>query len=63
MPRIEPHTVPRVGRSYEHFSDGFELHLLPTVDYEGLACAEFRVARDQMRIGKALTLLVSVPDF
>jgi hypothetical protein len=23
-----PHTVPRVGRSYEHFPDGFELHLL-----------------------------------
>ena len=29
MLRIVPHTVPRVGRSYEHFSDGFELHLLP----------------------------------
>ena len=29
MPRIVPHTVPRVGRSYEHFPDGFELHLLP----------------------------------
>ena len=28
MLRIVPHTVPRVGRSYEHFSDGFELHLL-----------------------------------
>jgi len=27
MLRIVPHTVPRVGRSYEHFSDGFELHL------------------------------------
>jgi len=27
--RIVPHTVPRVGRSYEHFPDGFELHLLP----------------------------------
>ena len=25
-----PHTVPRVGRSYEHFPDGFELHLLQT---------------------------------
>ena len=23
-----PHTEPRVGRSYEHFPDGFELHLL-----------------------------------
>ena len=24
--RIVPHTAPRVGRSYEHFPDGFELH-------------------------------------
>ena len=28
MLRIVPQTVPRVGRSYEHFPDGFELHLL-----------------------------------
>ena len=28
MLRIVPHTVPRVGRSYKHFPDGFELHLL-----------------------------------
>ena len=28
MLRSVPHTVPRVGRSYEHFPDGFELHLL-----------------------------------
>jgi len=28
MLRIVPHTVPRVGRSYEHFPDGFKLHLL-----------------------------------
>ena len=28
MLRIVLHTVPRVGRSYEHFLDGFELHLL-----------------------------------
>jgi hypothetical protein len=28
MLRIVPHTVPRVGRSYEHFPDGLELHLL-----------------------------------
>jgi hypothetical protein len=31
MLRIVPHTVPRVGRSYEHFPDGFELHLLRVV--------------------------------
>ena len=35
MPRIVPHTVPRVGRSYGHFSDGFELLLLIQVfDHE-----------------------------
>ena len=28
MLRIVPHTAPRVGRSYEHFPDGLELHLL-----------------------------------
>jgi len=28
MLRIVPHTVARVGRSYEHFPDGFELYLL-----------------------------------
>jgi len=27
MLRIVPHTVPRVGRSYMHFPDGFELLL------------------------------------
>ena len=32
MLRIVPHTVPRVGRSDEHFLDGFELHLLPNAD-------------------------------
>ena len=30
MLRIVPHPVPRVGRSDEHFPDGFELHLLPS---------------------------------
>ena len=28
MLRVVPHTVPRGSRSYEHFPDGFELHLL-----------------------------------
>jgi len=28
MLRIVSHTVPRVGRCYEHFPDGFELHPL-----------------------------------
>ena len=32
MLRILPHTVPRVDRSYEHFPDGFELHLLQELD-------------------------------
>jgi len=31
MLRIVPPTVPRVGRSDEHFPDGFELHLLPAL--------------------------------
>ena len=30
--RIVPVTVPRVTRSVEHFSDGFDLHLLPSCD-------------------------------
>ena len=34
MLRIVPHTVPHLGRSYEHSPDGFELHLLP----EGQTC-------------------------
>ena len=29
MLRIVPHTVPRVGRSYEHVPDRLELPLLP----------------------------------
>ena len=33
MLRIVPRTVPRVGRSYEHFPDGFELHLLRPQEY------------------------------
>ena len=32
MLRIVPHTVPRVGRSYECFPDGFELHLLLLIE-------------------------------
>ena len=28
MLRIVPHIVPRVGRSYKQFPDGFKLHLL-----------------------------------
>ena len=47
--RIVPVTVPRVSRSYEHFSDGFDLHLLRTSSipfYEGRNLVEglrFRV--------------------
>ena len=33
MRRNVPHTVPRVGRSYEHFPNGFEFHLLPFSHY------------------------------
>ena len=32
MLRIVLHTVPRVGRSHEHFPDGFELCLLRVGD-------------------------------
>ena len=28
MLHMVPHTVPRVGRSFEHLPDGFEFHLL-----------------------------------
>ena len=42
MLRIVPHNVPRVGRSYEHFPDGFELHLLqPPRETETLGEEEF----------------------
>ena len=34
MLRNMPHTVPRVGRSYEHFPNGFELHLLHKRDFK-----------------------------
>ena len=35
MLRIVPQTVPRVGRSFGHFPDGFGLHLLIQVfDHE-----------------------------
>ena len=39
MLRIVPPTVPRVGRSDEHFPDGLELHLLRKVlnTFEGVA--------------------------
>ena len=36
MLRIVPPTVPLVGRSDEHFPDGFELHLLHTRPYRQL---------------------------
>ena len=36
MLRIVPPTVTRVGRSDEHFPDGFELHLLPADQQEHL---------------------------
>ena len=32
MLRIVPHTVPRGGRSQEHFPNGFEPQLLPAGD-------------------------------
>ena len=57
MLRIVPHTVPRVGRSYEQFPDGFELHLLhvlPTLALlrvvTGEACFGFRISGFGLRI-------------
>ena len=47
MLRIVPHTVPRVGRSYEHFPDGFELHLLPSLLSSAIAA---RLQRDRPAI-------------
>ena len=44
MLRIAPHTVPRVGRSYEHFPDGFELQLLPCVGHQVYAGWRLHVA-------------------
>ena len=42
MQRSVPHTVPRVGRSYEHFPDGFKLHLLPDTVNLSLSRLELR---------------------
>ena len=38
------HNVPRVGRSYEHFPDGLELHLLRVGINKGFAHAGHRVS-------------------
>ena len=46
MLRIVPYTVPRVGRSDEHFPDGFELHLLRRRMKAAGACS-FRAARER----------------
>jgi len=47
---IVPHTVPRVGRLYEHFPDGFEIHFLPTVRKKGqgviVELLEFKMKRE-----------------
>jgi len=44
MLSIVPHTVPCVGRSYEHFPDGFELHLLQ-IDGRGSQVGQTTAAR------------------
>ena len=43
--RIVPHAVPRVGRSYKHFPDGFELHLLTVSRFLGAAYLAARAVR------------------
>jgi len=46
MLRIVPHTVPRVGRSYEQFPDGFELHLLHVhISFQNWIAHKFEVPR------------------
>ena len=52
MLRIVPHTVPRVGRSHEHFPDGFELHLLQAAEF-------YQKAGQHQR---ALKLYLKVPE-
>jgi len=46
MLRIVPHTVPRVGRSYEHFPDGFELHLVWSTSPRGVGAGDRGVSPD-----------------
>ena len=47
MLRIVPHAAPPVGRSHEHFLDGFERHLLYL---SALATAAFIVASLDLRV-------------
>jgi hypothetical protein len=58
MLRIVPHTVPRVGRSYEHFPDGFELHLLPQEEKE-----VHKMHRRTIHVDKVRLLLRIVKQF
>ena len=55
MIRIVPHTVPRVGRSYEHFPDGFELHLL-AYTLAGRVSNEARVHLERRSEGQLLRI-------
>ena len=51
MLRSVPHTVPRVGRLYEHFPDGFELHLLLHRGWESWKRRGSRTPRAKARTG------------
>ena len=65
MLRIVPHTIPRVGRSCEHFLDGFEIHLL-TDWFTGRDCrllhhpldSEGGVPREQKMLKGHLTRVI-----
>jgi hypothetical protein len=59
--RIVLHTVPRVGRSYELFPDGFYLHLLPCKAKDSLAPAPTRlVPRPETQKFFSSSLLLSI---
>ena len=53
MLRIVPHTVPRGGRSYEHFPGGFSLHLLLMHTLQGAHPRPY-MGRDFRAVGMCL---------
>ena len=62
MLRIVPHTVPRVGRSYEHFPDGFELHLLlPGLQAVSIDSGE--VTRGEKKALRGTDRVLCITDF
>ena len=60
MLRIVPPTVPRVGRSDEHFPDGFELHLLPFSRF--LVLSPYRSRRSCPFLPRIVSVFPILPD-